>query len=110
MNCTSARKIASSNLCPSYSCRGCVAVDTDGGSLGAPLNEKGGGVFVLEWDPVYRHIRTWVFTPHLEVPENLAQAIRTAKEPVLENRVMPDPDEWPLPYGYFPLGKIGVVW
>ena len=62
-------------------------------------------MFVLEWDPVYRHIRTWVFTPHVEVPENLVQAIRTAKEPVLENRVMPDPEEWPLPYGYFPIGK-----
>ena len=85
--------------------QGCVAVDTDGGSLGVSLNEKGGGVFVLEWDPVNSHIRSWVFSPHVELPENLVDAIRTASEPVVENRIMPDPDEWPLPYGYFPIGK-----
>ncbi|KAL3914642.1 MAG: hypothetical protein SGILL_006020, partial [Bacillariaceae sp.] len=79
--------------------QGCVAIDTDGGSLGAPLNEKGGGIFALEWDPVNRHIRTWVFSPHTKVPENLVKAIRTAADAVLENRVMPNPDEWPLPYG-----------
>jgi hypothetical protein len=59
----------------------------------------------LEWDPVNRHIRTWVFSPHVQVPENLVQAIRTAGEPVIENRVLPDPQEWPLPYGYFAVGK-----
>lgn len=84
--------------------QGCVAIDNKGGSLGIPLNEKGGGVFVLEWDPVNRHMRTWVFAPHADVPENLARAIQTAHEPVVENRVMPLPDEWSLPYGYFPLG------
>jgi hypothetical protein len=85
--------------------QGCVAVDKDGGSLGIPLNEKGGGIFVLEWDPTYKHIRSWVFSPHTAVPENLVKAIRTAHEPVEENRVMPDPEEWSTPYGYFPLGK-----
>jgi hypothetical protein len=85
--------------------QGCVAVDTEGDSLGQPLNAKGGGVFALEWDPVNRHIRTWVFSPHVQVPENLVQAIRTAGEPVIENRVLPDPQEWPLPYGYFAVGK-----
>lgn len=85
--------------------QGCVAIDTDGGSLGVELNKKGGGIFALEWDPVNRHIRTWVFTPHTAVPKNLVEAIRTAAEPVVANRVMPDPEEWPLPYGYFPIGK-----
>lgn len=85
--------------------QGCVAVDKDGGSLGSPLNRKGGGVFALEWDPTYKHIRTWVFSPHTAVPENLVKAIRTAHEPAEENRVMPDPEQWSIPYGYFPLGK-----
>jgi hypothetical protein len=85
--------------------QGCVAIDTDGGSLGKPLNAKGGGIFALEWDPTYRHIRTWVFSPHTTVPENLVKAIRTASEESESDRVMPNPEEWPLPYGYFPIGK-----
>lgn len=83
--------------------QGCVAIDANKGSLGAPLNDKGGGVFVLEWDPVNRHIRTWAFTPHTTVPENLVQAIRTASSSI-DNRIIPNPEEWPLPYGYFPIG------
>ena len=85
--------------------QGCVAIDVDGGSLGAPLNEKGGGIFALEWDPAYRHIRTWVFSPHTKVPENLVRAIRTASEESESDRVMPNPEEWSVPYGYFPIGK-----
>ena len=84
--------------------QGCVAIDADGGSLGKPLNEKGGGIFVLEWDPAYRHIRTWVFSPHTTVPENLVDAIRTASAELPSDRVMPNPEEWPVPYGYFPIG------
>lgn len=84
--------------------QGCVAIDADGGSLGVPLNEKGGGVFALEWDPQNKHLRTWVFAPHTAVPENLVKAIRTAHKPE-DKRVMPDPDLWPTPYGYFPIGE-----
>ncbi len=84
--------------------QGCVAIDADGGSLGKPLNEKGGGIFVLEWDPAYRHIRTWVFSPHTTVPENLVDAIRTASAKLPSDRVMPNPEEWSVPYGYFPIG------
>lgn len=83
--------------------QGCVAVDSDGGSLGVPLNEKGGGVYALEWDPINRHIRTWVFSPHTEVPDNLLDSIRTAGHRE-DSRVAPDPDQWPLPYGYFAIG------
>ena len=83
--------------------QGCVAVDQQNGTLGMPLNLKGGGVYALEWDPMYRHIRTWVFTPHKKVPANLRDAIRTANLPV-DQRTMPDPDLWPLPYGYFAIG------
>jgi len=85
--------------------QGCVAIDTSGDSLGAPLNKKGGGLFAMEWDPSYRHIRTWVFSPHTSVPKNLVEAIRTASEESESERVKPNPDEWPLPYGYFPIGK-----
>jgi len=84
--------------------QGCVAEDRSNGTLGIPLNKKGGGVYALEWDPVYRHIRTWVFTPHKKVPDNLRDAIRTANLPTGQ-RIMPDPDLWPIPYGYFAIGE-----
>ena len=83
--------------------QGCVAVDRQNGTLGIPLNMKGGGVYALEWDPMYNHIRTWVFTPHKKVPPNLRDSIRTANLPE-DQRTMPDPDLWPLPYGYFAIG------
>lgn len=83
--------------------QGCVAVDANGGTLGQPLNENGGGVYALEWDPINKHIRTWVFTPHSSVPDNLVDAIRTASFDS-EYQVVPDPDQWPLPYGFFAIG------
>ena len=85
--------------------QGCVAVDLEGESLGIPLNQKGGGVYVLEWDPAFGHIRSWVFSPHTSVPENLRETIRTASEENPQLRVRPDPDLWPLPYGFFPIGE-----
>eukprot|EP00562_Extubocellulus_spinifer_P006559 CAMPEP_0178522318 /NCGR_PEP_ID=MMETSP0696-20121128/28470_1 /TAXON_ID=265572 /ORGANISM="Extubocellulus spinifer, Strain CCMP396" /LENGTH=673 /DNA_ID=CAMNT_0020153427 /DNA_START=123 /DNA_END=2141 /DNA_ORIENTATION=+ len=84
--------------------QGCVAVDEDGDSLGQPLNDNGGGVYALDWDPINRHIRTFVFTPHNKVPQNLVDTIRTAGGPD-EERVAPDPGQWGLPYGYFPIGE-----
>jgi Glycosyl hydrolases family 16 len=83
--------------------QGCVAVDTFGESIGQPLNNKGGGIYALEWDPINRHIRSWVFSPHSSVPENLLEAIRSATLP-LEERIMPNPELWPIPYGYFAIG------
>eukprot|EP00977_Amphora_coffeiformis_P002960 scaffold568_cov160-Amphora_coffeaeformis.AAC.17 len=73
--------------------QGCVAVDLDGGTIGQPLNDKGGGVYALEWDPINRHIRSWVFTPHESMPQNLVEAIRTAHLPPNE-RTAPNPQEW----------------
>ena len=84
--------------------QGCVAVDEKDGTIGVPLNEKGGGVYALEWDPIFRHIRSWVFTPHESVPDNLVDTIRTASFPE-DKRVQPDPDQWPTPYGYFAIGE-----
>jgi len=85
--------------------QGCVAVDHVEGRLGEPLNAKGGGIYVLEWDPVNRHIRSWVFTPHSEAPQNLLDSISTASHPDPRQRVSPDPRIWPLPYGYYAIGK-----
>lgn len=83
--------------------QGCVAVDLEGGTIGGPLNAKGGGTYVLEWDPINRHIRSWVFTPHESMPDNLIDTIKTAHLPP-EKRVAPNPELWPLPYGYFSIG------
>ena len=57
---------------------GCTAVDDHNDTSGHPLNAKGGGVYVLEWDPTNSVIRSWVFSPHAVVPSNLKDAMRTA--------------------------------
>lgn len=85
--------------------QGCVAMSEKEGTIGEPLNKKGGGVFVLEWDPVNKHMSSFVFTPHGEVPENLKETLRTASETDPAKRVKPDPKKWGLPYAYFPIGK-----
>ena len=86
--------------------QGCVATDLklEGRSLGMPLNQNGGGVYALEWDPVNKHIRTWVFSPHGRVPSNLRDALRTATNTDVGSRVAPDTNQWGLPYGHFPIG------
>eukprot|EP00591_Stephanopyxis_turris_P007754 CAMPEP_0195520788 /NCGR_PEP_ID=MMETSP0794_2-20130614/17545_1 /TAXON_ID=515487 /ORGANISM="Stephanopyxis turris, Strain CCMP 815" /LENGTH=636 /DNA_ID=CAMNT_0040650211 /DNA_START=57 /DNA_END=1967 /DNA_ORIENTATION=+ len=87
--------------------QGCVAMDKQEGAIGIPLNQKGGGVYVLEWDPINRHIRSWVFTPHQEMPENLSEALRQAgmKDLDEDDKIRPNPDLWPKPYGYFKIGE-----
>jgi len=84
--------------------QGCVAMTSNEGTIGAPLNKKGGGVFVLEWDPVNHYMKSWVFTPHGEVPQNLKNTLITANNAHASKRVAPDPSTWPLPYAYFPIG------
>ena len=84
--------------------QGCVAVEKSNHTLGGPLNENGGGVFALEWDPINRHIRTWVFSPHRSLPSNIRDSIRTASAKNESDRIMPDPNLWPTPYGYFAIG------
>lgn len=84
--------------------QGCVAMTSNEGTIGTPLNKKGGGVFVLEWDPVNRFIKSWVFTPHETVPQNLKDTLKTANSAAASKRVVPDPTTWPLPYAYFPIG------
>mmetsp|Transcript_14551 Transcript_14551/g.21461 ORF Transcript_14551/g.21461 Transcript_14551/m.21461 type:complete len:449 (-) Transcript_14551:2029-3375(-) len=82
--------------------QGCVGVDTRNGTIGKPLNQKGGGVYVLEWDPANYHIRSWVFTHDTNLPQNLL-AVTTPTAPN-EDKVTPDPDKWGLPYAYFSIG------
>jgi len=86
--------------------QGCVATDLklEGRSLGMPLNQNGGGVYALEWDPVNTHIRSWIFSPHGRVPSNLRDAMRTATNEDVGTRIAPDTNQWGLPYGHFPIG------
>ena len=45
-----------------------------------------------------------LYSPHINVPDNLVKAIRTAALPDAE-RVLPDPNEWPTPYGFYAVGE-----
>lgn len=85
--------------------QGCVAISDDDESIGTPLNKKGGGVFVMEWDPVNRLIKSWAFAPHAKVPDNLKEALDSANDKRITKKVMPDPATWGLPYAYFPIGE-----
>lgn len=57
-------------------------------SFGAELNERGGGTFAGEWDPVGKRIRSW-FWPNGSEPLDL------------NNR--PNPAQWGIPYSHFTL-------
>lgn len=86
--------------------QGCVAVSSEEGSLGSSFNDKGGGVYVLEWDPENRYIKSWVFS-RSNIPQNLLDVIETQSS---SNRTMdkvdPIPEEWGiLPYAYFAIGE-----
>lgn len=94
--------------------QGCVTVDLRNNTLGAPLNQAGGGIFVLEWDPAYRRIRSWVFPRADGIPENLQATIDTAAmakqttestKDQAEHYVAPDTEDWGLPYAYFAIGE-----
>lgn len=87
--------------------QGCVAVHTDNETLGEPLNQQGGGVFVLDWDPANKYIKSYVFRAGVEgIPENLQQAMDTADATHEDHRVEPDPASWnALPYAYFAIGE-----
>jgi hypothetical protein len=84
--------------------QGCVGVNTDEESLGGPLNDKGGGVFALEWDPYNHYIRSWVFPHDDTMPTNVMESIETAHLDDADERIMPDTDTWGLPYAYFAIG------
>ena len=85
--------------------QGCVAVDQRNNTLGEPLNKAGGGLYALEWDPANKRIRSWVFPRNEGVPENLEAAVDTASASHASERIMPDTDEWGLPYAHFAIGQ-----
>lgn len=60
-------------------------------------------MYALEWDPANGYIRSWSFPRGQDMPENLQATLDTAKESS-DNVVVPDPDTWGLPYGYFAIG------
>lgn len=68
--------------------QGCVAVDAEDGRIGRGLNEGGGGVYVLEWDPQAGFMKSWVWRRN-QVPDLRNLEKRTG---------------WGLPYGVFPIG------
>lgn len=81
---------------------GCTAVHDRNDTLGAPVNDNGGGVYALEWDPTNKYMKSWVFT---DIPQNLQDSIETAGLGDASQRVMPDPGTWGLPYAYFAIGE-----
>jgi hypothetical protein len=84
--------------------QGCVVMHTENDTLGEPINNAGGAVYVLDWDPENRYIKSWVF--HADgIPANLQQAMETAGSSK-HDKVMPDPDQWNVvPYAYFAIGE-----
>lgn len=40
---------------------GCTAVHDRIDTIGAPVNDNGGGIYALEWDPENHYIKAWVF-------------------------------------------------
>jgi len=115
------------NLAPhQWANQGCVTVSQQPGSIGIPINEAGGGIYVLEWDPIHTYIRSWVFSRNQSIPTNLQQAIETAHlgqtntnnkngktsqqssstpSSSSDDVVVPDPQSWGLPYAYFAIGE-----
>ncbi|KAL7511650.1 hypothetical protein ACHAXN_008557 [Cyclotella atomus] len=82
---------------------GCTAVHERNDTIGGPVNEAGGGVYALEWDPQNRYMKSWFFHRD-EMPKNLQQSIKTASLKEAEKRTMPDTHSWGLPYAYFAIG------
>jgi hypothetical protein len=83
---------------------GCTAVHDRNDTLGAPVNDNGGGVYALEWDPENnKAIKSWVF-PIQDMPQNLIDAIDSAGLKDSSKRVMPKPHSWGDPYAFFAIG------
>ena len=84
-----------------------MAVSPEEGTLGSSLNDNGGGVYVLEWDPENKYIKSWAFS-RSNIPQNLLDVIGSHSS--IDNKtvvpVNPTPEEWGvLPYAYFAIGE-----
>lgn len=88
--------------------QGCVAIADDDATIGQPFNDRGGGVYALEWDPTNGYIKSWVFPADAGYPDNLQATLwsaHAARDATLENDVFqPNPNEWGIPYAYFAIG------
>ena len=82
---------------------GCTAAHDRNDTIGKPVNDYGGGIYALEWDPQNHYMKSWVFSP--DIPQNLRDAIDTAGSKDASKRVMPDPSTWSLPYAYYAIGE-----
>jgi hypothetical protein len=94
--------------------QGCVIQSREDHTLGPGFNQRGGGIFVLQWDPlVTKSIQSWVFPKSGPIPDNLLDSIRSAStfgrhsmETFARREAVPDPKSWNvLPYGYFAIGN-----
>lgn len=94
--------------------QGCVIQSPEEDTLGPGFNQRGGGVFVLQWDPLVTHsIQSWVFPKSGPIPDNLRDSIQSAStfdhhqhESSESTPIAPDPQSWNvLPYGYFAIGN-----
>ena len=97
------------NLAPhQWANQGCVIQAERNDTIGQPLNEQGGGVYALEWDPANGYIKSWVFPSaddsSSSFPDNLRNTIETAGAKNAKDRILPEPSSWGLPYAYFAIG------
>jgi hypothetical protein len=91
--------------------QGCVLIDDEDGSIGQPLNARGGGVYALEWDPANGYIKSWSFSNNT-LPTNLARAMATSNQHTVgttkndkDEMEQIDPTLWGAPYAYFAIGE-----
>lgn len=89
--------------------QGCVVVNDQNHTLGPGINENGGAVYALEWDPANNRIASWVFLHRDGLPPNLQDSLLSYHhDPTTTTSstiVSPDPSTWGLPYGYFAIGN-----
>jgi hypothetical protein len=83
--------------------QGCVAISDKNNTLGSEMNTNGGGIYVLEWDPIGGYIKSWVFPRTDDIPFNLKQSLLNNDN---DDTTIIDPSSWStLPYAYFAIGK-----
>ncbi|OEU14978.1 endo-1,3(4)-beta-glucanase-like protein [Fragilariopsis cylindrus CCMP1102] len=89
--------------------QGCVAISDKNNTLGHGMNQNGGGIYVLEWDPIGGYIKSWVFPRTDDIPINLQQSLLNTNnndDDDDDETTIIDPSSWSiLPYAYFAIGN-----